>query len=136
MQRLGGRMAERNPFTPSFGIVPDFLAGREAILKEMSRAFENGLGDPNLASVIVGSRGSGKTALLACIGDEARKAGWLVVDSVAAPGMLEDILRAEEQATPQRTKPGADLGHRVGARRPWTSELADPHERLARPIAR
>ena len=114
-------MAERNPFTPSFGIVPDFLAGREAILKEMSRAFENGLGDPNLASVIVGSRGSGKTALLACIGDEARKAGWLVVDSVAAPGMLEDILQRCAEEAAQLVEPksrrhlsGLSLGQILG----------------------
>ena len=93
-------MAERNPFTPSFGVVPAFLAGRDAALSEMSDAFANGLGDPNLATVIVGARGSGKTALLSCIGNEAREAGWIVSDVIACRGMLEEALeRASAEAS-------------------------------------
>ena len=34
----------RNPFTPSFGMVPPFLAGRDRLLREMARAFEDGPG--------------------------------------------------------------------------------------------
>lgn len=82
-----------NPFTPTFGIVPPFLAGREAILKDMQEAFGNWPGDPNLSGILVGPRGCGKTALLSCIGDEARQAGWLVADTVAGEGMLEDLLQ-------------------------------------------
>ena len=82
-----------NPFTPTFGMVPPYLAGRQSLITSMRRAFQNGPGDPNLSSVLVGPRGSGKTALLSCIGDEAMKEGWLVADTVAADNMLDDILQ-------------------------------------------
>ncbi|MBQ9001314.1 MAG: ATP-binding protein [Eggerthellaceae bacterium] len=114
-------MVTRNPFTPSFGIVPDYLAGRDRVLAEMARAFENGLGDPNLATVIVGPRGSGKTALLACIGDSARDAGWLVVDTIAASGMLEDILQQSAaeasglvEPKPEKRLTGITVGQLIG----------------------
>ena len=45
----------RNPFTPSFGMVPPFMAGRGKLLDEMSRAFEDGLGNPNLSTIIIGA---------------------------------------------------------------------------------
>lgn len=111
----------RNPFTPTFGMVPAYLAGREGVLAEMARAFENGLGDPNLSTVVIGPRGSGKTALLACIGDEARRAGWVVVDTVAARDMLEDILqRATEESAAvvesesKRHLTGVNVGQLLG----------------------
>ena len=37
----------KNPFTPTFGSVPPFLAGREHILRDINRGFINGPGDPN-----------------------------------------------------------------------------------------
>lgn len=77
-------MASRNPFTPTFGMVPPFLAGRDRILAEMTRAFEDGLGNPNLSTILIGPRGTGKTALLSCIADEAQEKGWLAVNTVAA----------------------------------------------------
>ena len=82
-----------NPFTPTFGMVPPYLAGRDRVLATMRDAFHAGLGNPNLCSLFIGPRGSGKTALLSCIGDEAREAGWIVVDTVAEEGMLEDIIQ-------------------------------------------
>ena len=50
----------RNPFTPTFGMVPPFMAGRGKLLDEMSRAFEDGLGNPNLSTIIIGARVQGK----------------------------------------------------------------------------
>lgn len=111
----------RNPFTPTFGIVPPYLAGRDRLLDAMGASFDNGLGDPNLCTLITGPRGSGKTALLSCVGDEARERGWLVVDTVAETGMLEDILQhAEHEAAhlvgqePRRTLSGVSVGELVG----------------------
>lgn len=83
--------SSNNPFTPTFGIVPPYLAGRADLIGEIGDAFDNGLGDPNLCTVLVGARGCGKTALLSCICDEADRRGWVSVRVVAAPGMLEDI---------------------------------------------
>lgn len=80
-----------NPFTPSFGIVPPFPAGCDLILHEMSDAFDNYHGNPMLTSFLIGSRFSGKTTLLSMISDKAKEGGWLIVDTTARPGMLEDI---------------------------------------------
>lgn len=81
----------RNPFTPTFGKVPPYMAGRQDILDAMSKAFEDGSGNPNLSSILIGPRGSGKTALLACIAAEALEHGWISARVSALPGMLEDI---------------------------------------------
>ena len=89
-------MVLANPFTPTFGMVPPYMAGREGLIEELSAAFANGLGDPNLCTIISGPRGAGKTALLSFMADEASSQGWVVANTTAAPGMLEDIL---DQAT-------------------------------------
>lgn len=90
---------QHNPFTPTFGIVPLHLAGRATLLAEMASAFDSGPGNPNLSTLLIGPRGCGKTALLACIVSAAQEHGWIAVRTVAAPGMLDDIIqRALESA--------------------------------------
>jgi len=64
---------QKNPFTPAFGSEPMFLAGRERIIEDIIGGLENGPGDPNRASILVGPRGSGKTVLLTRIAFEASK---------------------------------------------------------------
>ena len=85
-------MGMANPFTPTFGISPPFMAGREALIEELSSAFSNGLGDPNLCTIVSGARGTGKTALLSFMASEAESQGWITARTTAAEGMLEDIL--------------------------------------------
>jgi hypothetical protein len=68
------------------------MAGRESLMEEISAAFANGLGDPNLSTIISGARGSGKTAFISLMAQEAQSQGWISADVTAAPGMLEDIL--------------------------------------------
>lgn len=87
----------RNPFTPTFGVVPQHLAGRELLLADMGQAFEDGIGNPDLSTLIVGARGSGKTALLATIAQLAESKGWISANTVAAEGMLEDIAQCSER---------------------------------------
>ncbi len=89
-------MVARNPFTPTFGTVPAYLAGRQDVLTNMRQAFADGYGNPNLSTILIGARGTGKTALMSCIRDEALGAGWVTASTTALPGMLEDIY---EQAT-------------------------------------
>lgn len=89
-------MATKNPFTPTFGTVPAYLAGRQVILDDMRQAFADRYGNPNLSSILIGARGTGKTALMSCIRDEARETGWVCASTTALPGMLEDLY---EQAT-------------------------------------
>lgn len=121
----------KNPFTPTFGIVPTYMAGRDSLLNTMNVAFEDGVGNPNLCTLLIGPRGSGKTALLSCIGDEAREQGWIVVDSVAEEGMLEDILQHfMEEAThlrdpgPSKRLSGMSIGDIVGFE--WETKAEDP----------
>lgn len=84
---------QNNPFTPMFGRVPAYMAGREQIIDDMVMAFENGDSDPNLCSIFYGARGTGKTALLAHLGFCAQQAGWITASVTASNGMLDDILQ-------------------------------------------
>ena len=80
-----------NPFTPTFGTVPVFPAGRKYIMEDMKSAFENWETNPSISCLLIGPRGSGKTALLSMIADEARKQGWIVIHCSAEEGMKENI---------------------------------------------
>lgn len=82
-----------NPFTPVFGKVPAYLAGRRQIIADMTAAFDQAGGNPDLCSIFVGARGAGKTALLTYLANEAESMGWIVANVTATPGMLEDILQ-------------------------------------------
>lgn len=117
----------RNPFTPSFGKVPPYMAGRDQIIADIMQAFDNGVGDPNLSTIFVGSRGTGKTALLFYLSNEAASRGWVSVNVSAVPGMLEDILeRANEAAAhlvaegSRARLTGVNLSQLVGLE--WTYE--------------
>ncbi len=86
MTRIG-----KNPFTPTFGKVPALMTGREDILAELTQAFEDGSGNPNLSTIITGARGTGKTALLLHLSRIAQEQGWISVNVSCIPGMLEEI---------------------------------------------
>ena len=81
-----------NPFTPTFGRIPPYFAGRKTLLGNMRRALQRGPEDPNLTSILIGARGTGKTALLSAIAREAQAAGWITARVSAGAGMLQDIL--------------------------------------------
>jgi hypothetical protein len=81
-----------NPFTPTFGSEPLYLAGRERIVADFIEGLENAPGDPNRSTILVGPRGSGKTVLLVRIAEEAAQVGWISSRVTAAAGMLEDII--------------------------------------------
>ena len=84
-------MSQPNPFTPAFGTAPAILAGRDALLQEMHDALEQGRGNPNLSSILIGARGTGKTVCLSYISEDAEENGWVAVSTSAIPGMLEDL---------------------------------------------
>ncbi|MDR2487561.1 MAG: hypothetical protein LBD12_06290 [Clostridiales Family XIII bacterium] len=81
-----------NPFKPTFGSEPLFLAGRERIIGDIIGGLGNQVGDPNRSTIFVGSRGSGKTVLLLCIAEEAKRIGWIPVMVTAHTGMLDSVL--------------------------------------------
>lgn len=96
---------QNNPFTPMFGRVPAYMAGREQIIDDMVMAFENGDADPNLCSIFYGARGTGKTALLAYLGFCAQQAGWITASVTASDGMLDDILQRLEESAAHLVEP-------------------------------
>lgn len=128
-----------NPFTPVFGKVPPYMAGRDQIVAEMLEAFEGGPGDPNLSSIFVGARGTGKTSLLSYFSAEARGRGWVSADVTASPGMLDDILLRLADAsshlvdTPStRRLTGVELAGHVGLSPNWRSRMNVLLDQLAK----
>lgn len=119
--------AQRNPFTPGFGTTPLFLAGRDQLIGDMRSAFEDGFGNPDLSTIIIGARGTGKTALLSGIEVEAELAGWVVTHVIAGPGMLEAVYERSSSATrhllearSRRHLSGVEIGQLVGLH--WTTD--------------
>lgn len=82
----------KNPFTPNFGQVPMYIAGRTQEIAEVLSALDD-LGSPARTAIFVGARGSGKTALLTYLASEAGKKGWISVNTGCLPGIREDILQ-------------------------------------------
>lgn len=82
----------KNLFTPTFGKIPLCLAGRDDILNDILDALDDEPGNPNLSTILVGARGTGKTALLAYIAEKASAHGWICANVTCGNGMLEDIL--------------------------------------------
>jgi len=81
-----------NPFTPTFGSIPQQIAGRTQLINDVLEGLDNGPGDPNRATIYVGARGSGKTVLLAKIAEKASVNGWISVNVNAESGMLDEII--------------------------------------------
>lgn len=82
-----------NPFKPSFGVTPPFLAGREPLVSDFAEALEDGPGAAGRATIYTGARGAGKTVMLNAVEDRARALGWVVVSETASPGFIDRIVR-------------------------------------------
>lgn len=87
-----------NPFTPIFGKVPPYFAGRESIIDEISSVFQDPDNNPDRCTLFVGARGTGKTALLTHLGRIAEASGWICADVTASNDMLEEIRAQVERA--------------------------------------
>jgi type II secretory pathway predicted ATPase ExeA len=93
-------MNYQNPFTPVFGNVPPFLAGRSKFINDVMSGIDNAPGDPYRVVLFTGPRGSGKTVLLARIAEEAMRRGWIVAQALASPRMLDEMReQIESRAT-------------------------------------
>lgn len=103
-----------NPFTPSFGEVPFILAGRDHLLRETNAAFARPNRSPELTMLISGARGTGKTALLARMAEDAERSGWITVKTIASPGMLEDIYQHAVRDASHLVEGVADGKHLTG----------------------
>ena len=110
-----------NPFSPSFGVSPPVLAGRQPALSDFETVFGN-VRSPSYATLVWGLRGIGKTVLLNAYEDRAAAHGWLTISSAGAmpSGLLDDISRkasrligdfeAEHGRRPGRVVSGVSFG--------------------------
>lgn len=74
----------KNPFTPDFGKIPAYFAGREEILSDLLSVLnENGV---NICTLFVGARGTGKLRYLRI---EATKSNVLNGFRLMQPQFLE-----------------------------------------------
>lgn len=81
----------RNPFTPTFGVTPPLLVGRDLDVQRVVDSFDASVGDPYRAVKVLGLRGSGKTVFLNRIEDEARRRGWAVISETTRSGLAERL---------------------------------------------
>lgn len=84
----------KNPFLPTFGTSPPFLAGRDQEVARLSRALADGPANPDYTLLITGSRGSGKTVLLNEAEDIALSLGWRVISVSASVNDLSSRIAA------------------------------------------
>lgn len=71
------------------------MVGRSDLLRDLQTGLESGPRDERYTSILLGSRGSGKTATLNAVEEHAQKAGWLVMSVDASTGGLpERIIQA------------------------------------------
>ena len=82
----------KNPFRPTFGSIPEAIAGRDEIINDILTGINNAPGDPNRSTVFVGPIGSGKTVLMAYIAELVESQGWISVNVTSGEGMLDEIL--------------------------------------------
>lgn len=81
----------RNPFTPSFGVTPPVLAGRDDLLENFAEAIDSGVGHPWRCLLLKGLRGSGKTVALNALEDIAHMRDWIVVSTTCRPGFSQEL---------------------------------------------
>ena len=79
-----------NLFTPDFGQRPHVMVGRDAMLESLREGLGAGPSDPRFTSLLLGPRGSGKTAILHDLGHATREAGWIVLPLDAATAGVQD----------------------------------------------
>ena len=86
-------MANGNPFSPRFGAVPPVLGDRRDVLAELAQVAEGNLNSPACATLLLGTRGMGKTTLLRVTENTFAEAGWyaLRVTAEAGGGLIEDL---------------------------------------------
>ncbi len=100
-------------FTPGFGRAPHVFVGRDRAVSEIVDGLRSGPSDDRYISLLLGSRGSGKTVTLALIADSARSSGWLVVSVDASTARIADRIRSEIDAISGEAENVGDLRDRT-----------------------
>lgn len=104
-----------NPFTPTFGVTPPLLVGRDAAIEDFSAALDDGPGSAGRATLITGARGVGKTVLLNALEEEARDRSWSVLTLTTRPGMVDDATNTNLPQLLEDERLAAPKGRTVGS---------------------
>lgn len=83
----------KNPFTPTFGVNPPLLVGRNDLIEEFSASLDDGPGASGRATIYTGARGTGKTVMLNKVQEVAKNNGWLVISETATPGFIDRLAK-------------------------------------------
>jgi hypothetical protein len=80
-------------FMPTFGNRPHRIVGRDEMINEFAAGLAASPGHPDRATIFIGQRGMGKTALLLEFADIASQMDYVAVRVVASELMLDEILQ-------------------------------------------
>lgn len=130
-------MRPRNPFAPTFGAEPPLLAGRDDIFRDTAAAWTTGPTHPGYTALLVGRRGSGKTAVLGALRVLGHGRGWLSIsDAAATPGLLNRLAhKAAEHLNMHAGELPPDIERDLAAAGIGLGPDYDPDADLARRIA-
>lgn len=98
-----------NVFHPSFGSRPERFVGRDDVISRFLKGLKREPGHRDRATLILGQRGMGKTALLLQLAEEAKKEGFVSARVTSGEDMLEEIIETiqitgSEFVDPKRNK--------------------------------
>ena len=91
-------MDKKPVFRPSFGNRPDQLIGRDEVLDKITEGLQSYRGSAERATLLVGQRGMGKTALLLEIGDRADSMDYITARVTCNESMLENLIEMLQRA--------------------------------------
>lgn len=83
---------KKTVFLPGFGNKPAHLVGRDEVIQSFVEGLEQPVGHPNRATLLIGQRGMGKTALLLEFASRATEAGYVVARVTASAELLDDLV--------------------------------------------
>lgn len=83
-----------NVFHPAFGNRPDKIVGRSSVVDSFLEGLATEPGNRDRATLILGQRGMGKTAMLLELGDRAAEKGFVLARVTASDVMLDEIIEA------------------------------------------
>ena len=132
---MGGHRPDTNPFTPDFGQAPPVMVGRDGVMGSLLTSWATGPRDPGFTSLLLGPRGTGKTALMGALAETARRSGWIIISVKAntrgLPGRIAEELDAIDRALQPEGQRGRITGVQVmGSGAQW----APPPDAKPQPI--
>ena len=91
-------MNDRPIFQPSFGNRPEQLIGRDEVLAGLINDLQTYPGSYERATLLVGQRGMGKTALLLEIADRAKSINYITARVTCGENMLDNLIEMLQRA--------------------------------------